>query len=150
MKNSLRRPSSQILVVNNRTGAAADAERAPLPGEPPLEPNPLISAEDMEEGHEAAAVAYRYRKVRVIGGLAACIDVACLALLATASQFELSGDITLVARTTLHAVSRRGGTAKYVAAYSLQEWDPRKSGVPDYRRTLDTQVRGPAPAARAR
>jgi hypothetical protein len=33
----------------------------------------------MEEGHEAAAVAYRYRK------------------------FELSGGISLVARTTIHA-----------------------------------------------
>lgn len=54
----------QILVANNRTGAAADAERKPLEGEPTLEPNPLISAEEMEEGHEAAAVAYRYRKVR--------------------------------------------------------------------------------------
>ena len=47
-----------------------------------------------------------------------------------------------MARTTIHAVSRRGGGApKYVAAYSVHEWDPRKSGVPEYRRSLEMQVR---------
>ncbi len=101
--------------MNNRTGPIVEAERTALAGEPTLEANPLISAEDMEEGHVAASVAYRYRK------------------------FELSGGISLVARTTLHAVARRGGAPKYMAAYSLMEWDPRKSGVPDYRKLLDSQ-----------
>lgn len=140
--------------MNNRSGAAADTERRPLAGEPTLEPNPLISAEEMEEGHEAAAIAYRYRKVRALPlplSFPSLIleRIPPLPLLACA-QFELSGDITLVARTTIHAVSRKGGSAKYVAAYSLHEWDPRKSGVPEYRRTLEAQVRRAGLGARSR
>lgn len=107
--------TQQILSVNNRTGASVDAERKPLAGEPVLEANPLLAPEDLEEGHATADVAYRYRK------------------------FELAGGISLVARTTLHAVARRTGVPKYIAAYSLHEWDPRKSGVPDYRKLLDSQ-----------
>jgi len=113
-------PPHQILVANNRTGPAAEAgARAAAGRSPSCLPNPLLSADDIEEGHEVAAVAYRYRKVRRGAGggakwcTASCGGCARLKQLLDPSpplrvQFAMTGDITLVARTTVHAVSARG------------------------------------------
>lgn len=74
-----------------------------------------MPAED--EKHAPASVAYRYRKWTLAG----------------------NSDITVVARTTIHAVSRKAGTPKYISAWTVNEWDSKLSGAPDYRRTLDSQ-----------
>ena len=87
---------------------------ARLDAEPRLEPNPYVEdeAEAETEGeaphqHTPASVAYRYRKWVLAG----------------------SSDITVVARTTVHAVSRKGGVPKYISAWTVHEWDPKLSGA---------------------
>ena len=81
-------------------------------------------------------------------------------------SWQLSRSLTLVARTTVHAVLRKkagsssggggggggGGTPspspsaagggpppQYLQVYTLNEWDPKLSGVPDWRTLIDTQ-----------
>ena len=45
-------------------------------------------------------------------------------------RWKLSPDISVVARTTLHAVSRKSGQpGKYVNVFALNEWDPKSSGA---------------------
>jgi translation initiation factor 3 subunit D len=100
----------QILSCNNGKPSGD-----PLPDEPELEPSPFFDVETAEPGHEPASMAYRYR------------------------SFRLGNDITLVARTTLHAVQRKGGASKFVTAWTLNEWDPKLSGSPEYRKCFDTQ-----------
>jgi hypothetical protein len=48
--------------------------------------------------------------------------------------------MTVVARTTVHAAVRKAGAPpKFVNVFALNEWDPKASGVPDYRKTFETQ-----------
>ena len=79
---------------------------APLDGEPQMQPNPYAADEEDEEAHAPASIAYRYRRWKLAG----------------------SSDITVVARTSVHAVSRRGGVPKYISAWTVLEWDPKLSG----------------------
>jgi hypothetical protein len=83
------------------------AASSPLPGEPRPEPHPYYLGKE-EAGFpdgDPAPRAFRYRK------------------------WKLPGDISLVARTTVHAVSRKGGVPKFVSAFALNEWDPKLSGA---------------------
>ena len=77
------------------------------------EENPFVSAED--DG-EVASVGYRYRK------------------------WKLGEDITLVARCEHDAIvtTKPGGELQYMSIKTLNEWDPKVSGV-DWRQKLDNQ-----------
>lgn len=96
-------PAPQILEGSDGKPAAS----SPLPGEPRPEPHPYYLGKE-ESGFpdgDPAPRAFRYRK------------------------WKLPGDISLVARTTVHAVSRKGGVPKFVSAFALNEWDPKLSGA---------------------
>jgi translation initiation factor 3 subunit D len=80
-------------------------------------PNPLWSEEDAEPGTEPASFAYRYR------------------------QWSLGEDLTLVARTELHAYTRKTGLKKgssYMTLFALNEANPKISGSPAWRQKIDS------------
>mmetsp|Transcript_20290 Transcript_20290/g.33475 ORF Transcript_20290/g.33475 Transcript_20290/m.33475 type:complete len:555 (+) Transcript_20290:121-1785(+) len=83
-------------------------------------PNPFWDEEDEEEGSEPAAFAYKYRK------------------------FKLSENTTLIARTELHAYTRKTNpqTGKkgiqYMTVYALNEANPKLSGSPSWRQKIDS------------
>lgn len=76
-------------------------------------PNPFVSADD--EG-EVPSVAYRYRK------------------------FDLGEGIELVVRTEVDAATvGPSGDIQYMTIKGLNEWDPKYSGLIDWRQKLDVQ-----------
>jgi len=80
-------------------------------------PNPLWDEEDEEEGSVPANFAYRYRK------------------------WQLSDDITLVARTELHSYVRKTAPKKgnsYMSVFALNEANPKLSGAPSWRGKIDS------------
>ena len=105
---------SQVLLCNSKVGYSGP-ETTPLPGEPVLAANPYFDADEAEEGHRPAAVAYRYRR------------------------FAMPGDIKVVARTTLHGVLRKRGVPQLVSLCTLNEWDPKAAGTTEWRKTIDVQ-----------
>jgi len=78
-------------------------------------PNPFFDPEEQEEGQEAAAVAYRYRK------------------------WKMSEDITLVARTELHGAVKKGKQDLKMTCFALNEYDPRVTRKNAWRNKLDSQ-----------
>jgi translation initiation factor 3 subunit D len=121
------RPSPQVLLPNSKPGYAGP-EATPSAAEPATEPNPYFDEEETEEGHKPAAVAYRYRR------------------------FALPGDIKLVARTTVNAVVRKKASSgagssssaapaapQYLTLATLNEWDAKAAGTPEWRRGVDSQ-----------
>lgn len=100
----------QVHVVNNKK-----QETAPAPGEPQLEENPLWDANEAhQEGFaKPASVAFRYRKFHFPQ---------------TSAQDQ---EINIVARTTVHAVSRRK-TAQHpfqlLSICSVNEFQSHKHG----------------------
>lgn len=107
----------QVLASNS-----GKAVEPPASDEPKCEANPLWDPEEAEEGQEPAAICYRYRK------------------------WALSPAINLVARTTVHAVSRRkagsGRASQLLNVFTVNEWDPKLAGTLDWRRQIDTQRGG--------
>ena len=93
----------------------AEAAPAPLQGEPKLEANPYFDADNADEGHKPASVAYRYRR------------------------FTMPGDIRVVARTTVHGVLRKRGVPSLVSVCTLNEWDAKAAGTTEWRKTIDAQ-----------
>jgi translation initiation factor 3 subunit D len=78
------------------------------------EPNPFFDAEEVGEGMEPAAVAYRYRKFTM-------------------------GDIKLVARCELHGTVMKRNTKQYMTAFALNEWDANFSGGIEWKQKIDQQ-----------
>lgn len=106
------------------------AGEAPLRGEPTPSENPLWNASEAEEGHEPAAAAFRYR------------------------SFKLGPSTTLVARTVVHAVSRKSKVAvppkeaaltgvterpAYLSCFTLLEYDPKSSGTTPWSQIIESQ-----------
>ncbi|RYY34334.1 hypothetical protein EON62_03400, partial [archaeon] len=109
-----RSPHFLQAVLNPRSEAGSKAAAKKLPSEPVLEPNPFVE-DDLPEGMEPAAMAYRYRR------------------------WKLSEDISVVARTTVNAIARRGTTPTYVSLCTLNEWDSKVAGTSEWRQIVDTQ-----------
>lgn len=125
----------QVLIPNSKpSDPSAGAVAGSMPGEPEFGPHPYWDSAEAEEGHKPAAVAYRYRR------------------------FDLPGDIRVVARTSLNAITRRKGGAasssaapgaagssssssgvQYVSIATLNEWDSKISGTTEWRKTVDRQ-----------
>jgi Eukaryotic translation initiation factor 3 subunit 7 (eIF-3) len=114
-------PFLQVLLPNSKpTDPVANAVAGTQAGEPSLAPHPYWDDDEAEEGHKPASVAYRYRR------------------------FDLPGDIKLVARTTLNAITRRRGAApgaapQYVSIATLNEWDAKAAGTQEWRNTVDSR-----------
>lgn len=89
----------------------------PNPSEPTLEPigTAFFDPEEAEPGDEPAVAAYRYRK------------------------WNVGKDITLVARTSVHAVHRKKTGSQYVTCYTLTEYDPKVAGTTEWKKNIDTQ-----------
>ncbi|OQS05630.1 eukaryotic translation initiation factor 3 [Thraustotheca clavata] len=66
-------------------------------------------------GENLAPIAYKYRR------------------------FQLSDSIQLVTRCELHAISTKNGNEQTVAAFALNEWDPKLSGNVEWRKKIDLQ-----------
>lgn len=57
-------------------------------------------------------------------------------------KFDLGSGLNLVARCELHGVSlKKKDTEQYVAAFALNEYDPKLSGNIEWRKKIDSQVR---------
>ncbi|OQR99268.1 eukaryotic translation initiation factor 3 [Achlya hypogyna] len=54
-------------------------------------------------------------------------------------RFQLSDSISMVARCELHAISTKSGSEQTVAAFALNEWDPKLSGSVEWRKKIDLQ-----------
>lgn len=53
---------------------------------------------------------------------------------------QVSSDIAMVVRTTIHAIQRRkDGTHQFLSVATLNEWDPKVPGNADYKKLIDTQ-----------
>jgi translation initiation factor 3 subunit D len=78
-----------------------------------FEPNPFY--DDDESGVEPAAVAYRYRK------------------------FTLAGGIRLVTRCELHGWLSKRGEDQNITVYALNEWDSKFSDGVNWRQKIDQQ-----------
>ncbi|EQC34013.1 hypothetical protein SDRG_08230 [Saprolegnia diclina VS20] len=66
-------------------------------------------------GENLAPIAYKYRR------------------------FQLSETVAMVARCELHAISTKSGAEQTVAAFALNEWDPKLSGSVEWRKKIDLQ-----------
>lgn len=105
-------PPSHLQVLERKAGAAPEAK---LEGEPELLPCPFWDPETAEPGREPASMAFRYRRWKVAEG------------------------VTVIVRSVVHAISRRRGTPSYLNVFTLNEWDSKAAGTPDWRKTIDTQ-----------
>lgn len=76
------------------------------------EPNPFAS-----DDSTPASYAYRYRK------------------------FDLGNGLNLVTRCEIHGISHKKEADQYVAAFALNEYDPKLSGGIEWRKKIDSQVR---------
>lgn len=58
----------------------------------------------------------------------------------TYTPAQLSDDISVMVRTTIHAVRRRGAVPEYLSITTVNEWDPKVAGTPsDYRKLVELQ-----------
>lgn len=118
---------SRVQVLCKSNGKAGEA---PLKGEPKTAENPLWDPAEAEEGHEPASLAFRYR------------------------SFKLGPGTTVVARTVVHAVSRRnkvtllpkeaaalGVTERpaYLSCFTLLEYDPKASNTTPWTQIIESQ-----------
>ena len=130
-------PLAQVLAVNNGKVPEPPSKAEVVPEENPMWDAAAVEAAAAAEAEAdsakpasaptPAAVAFRYR------------------------SWAVSKSCTLVARTTVHAVLRKkagavGGAAagaagapQYLQVYTLNEWDSKLAGVPEWRTLIDTQ-----------
>ena len=73
--------------------------------------------DDESEDTVPASVSYRYRR------------------------WQLSEDIMFMARTEMHAWTRRAGREQNMTTFCLNEWDSQQCGGTEWRKRLDSQVR---------
>jgi translation initiation factor 3 subunit D len=78
------------------------------------EPNPFFDADEVGEGMEPAAVAYRYRKF-------------------------ILGELSLIVRCELHGHVVKKNVKQYMTAYALNEWDSNFSGGIEWKQKIDQQ-----------
>lgn len=88
-------------------------------------PNPFYDEEDNEDNMEPASVAYRYRR------------------------FDLGDDISIVCRTELHGIVKKGSEVQYMTAFALNEYfdsmnpysktNVSAAGMINWREKLDSQ-----------
>jgi len=81
------------------------------------EGNPFEDEDDAEEGIEQAPFAYKYRK------------------------WELSSDITLIARAELHSYQKKAQGKKgnnYMTVYAINEANPKLSGASSWKQKIDS------------
>jgi translation initiation factor 3 subunit D len=123
--------SQQVLAVNNGKVPEPPTAKEVRPVENPLWDPVAAAAEAAAEAPEGsdpsehakkpASIAFRYR------------------------QWTLGKDISLIARTSIHAVLRKKGsaasnsTSQYLQVYSLNEWDSKVAGIPEWKGLIDMQ-----------
>ena len=56
-------------------------------------------------------------------------------------RWQLSEDIMFLARTEMHAWTRRAGAEQKMTSFALNEWDSQQCGGTEWRSRLDSQVR---------
>lgn len=54
-------------------------------------------------------------------------------------RWKVAEGVTVIVRSVVHGISRRRGTPSYLNVFSLNEWDAKAAGTPDWRKTLDMQ-----------
>ena len=122
--------SQQVLAVNNNKTPQPPSAKEARPAENSLWDPVAAAAEAAAETAEGeapkapktpAAGAFRYR------------------------SWALGKDIQLVARTSVHAVLRKKGSSEsstpphYLQLYSLNEWDSKLAGIPEWKGLIDMQ-----------
>lgn len=120
--------SQQVLAINNNKVPEPPSAKEVRPVENPLWDPVAVAAEAAAVAAEGdskapvipAAGAFRYR------------------------AWALGKDIQLVARTTIHAVLRKKGMSAtaaphYLQTYSLNEWDSKLAGIPEWKGLIDMQ-----------